>query len=286
MREIFQNSNQLPFSPFGGKGGVIIAGAGPGDPELLTIKVLRYLQEADVVITDRLVSEVILDQYVRKDALILHAGKQRSKGDSTPQFIINELLVEYSLQGKLVVRLKGGDVSVFSNLLDELNALSRNHIEYEIIPGITAACGAAAYAGIPLTARNYANAVRFLTFYKTDLFPETYWKDLAQTEDTLVFYMSSDTTDELLEKLLENKINDDKYIAVIEQATTPMQKVYNCSVYEYSKKWKGSKYKSPSLIIIGKVAGLREQFQWLPNSNSNEYYFKPIQKNAKAEVRA
>jgi uroporphyrin-III C-methyltransferase/precorrin-2 dehydrogenase/sirohydrochlorin ferrochelatase/uroporphyrin-III C-methyltransferase len=286
MRETFQNNSQLLPSPFRGKGGVVIAGAGPGDPELLTLKALRYLQQADVVITDRLVSDVILDQYVKKDTLILHAGKQRSKGDSTPQFIINELLVEYALQGKLVVRLKGGDVSVFSNLLDELNALSRNHIEFEIIPGITAACGAAAYAGIPLTARDHANAVRFLTFYKTDLFKEAYWKDLAQTEDTLVFYMSSDTTDELLEKLIQYRISDDKFIAVIEQATTPMQNVYSCNVYEYSNKWKGNKYRSPALIIIGRVAGLQEQFQWLPNSNSNEYYFKPIQKNAKAEVRA
>jgi uroporphyrin-III C-methyltransferase len=267
-------------------GKVIIAGAGPGDPELLTLKTFRYLQQADVVITDRLVSDVILDEYVSKDALVLHAGKQSGKRGSTPQTIINELIVEYALQGKLVVRLKGGDVSIFSNLLDELNTLIENDIPYEIVPGITAAAGAAAYSGIPLTARDHAKAVRFLTYYKTDLLEDNYWKELAQTEDTLVFYMSSDTLDELVSKLLEHKITDDKHIAVIEQATTPMQNVYGCNIHEYAKRWGGSDFVSPTLIIIGKVAALQQQFQWLSNSNSKEYYFKPVEKNAKAEARA
>ena len=118
-----------------------------------------------MIITDRLVSDTILETYANPGALILHAGKQRRREGSTPQHIINELLVEYALQGKKVLRLKGGDVSIFSNLLDELQALKKYGIAYEIIPGITAACGAAAYAGIPLTARNHAQSVRFLTLY-------------------------------------------------------------------------------------------------------------------------
>ena len=162
-----------------------------------------------------------------KPALILHAGKQRNKEGSTPQHIINELLVEYALQGKKVVRLKGGDVSVFSNLLDELQALNKYEIPYEIIPGITAACGAAAYAGIPLTARNHSQAVRFLTLHKYGLIEPEYWKELAETEDTLVFYMSGDHSDELSDHLLEHGIKSDRFIAVIEQATTPCKK---CSV--------------------------------------------------------
>jgi len=266
-------------------GKVIIAGAGPGDPELLTLKAFRYLQQADVIIVDRLVSELMLAS-AKKDALILHAGKQSKKGGSTPQIIINELIVDYALQGKLVLRLKGGDVSIFSNLLDELHALTDHHIHYEIIPGITAASGAAAYTGIPLTARDHANAVRFLTYYKTDLLDEQYWKDLAQTNDTLVFYMSSDTLDSLVSKLMEHKIGDDKHIAVIEQATTPLQNVYSCNIHEYAQKWNNKKYMSPTLIIIGKVAALHDQFQWLPNSGTQEYYFKPIEKNATAEARA
>src|SRR6202171_2794120 len=173
---------------------VIFAGAGPGDPELITLKTVRHLREAEVIITDRVVSDAILEKYSNPKALILHAGKQRKREGSTPQHIINELLVDYALQGKKVLRLKGGDVSVFSNLLDELQALNRYHISYEIIPGITAACGAAAYAGIPLTARNHAQAVRFLTLHKNEIIQSSYWKELAQTNDTLVFYMSGATT--------------------------------------------------------------------------------------------
>ena len=112
---------------------------------------------------------------------------------STTQQTINELLVRYASSGKLVVRLKGGDVSVFSNIMDELETLGTHNIPYEIIPGITAALGAAAYAGIPLTARNYATSVRFLTYYKSDIVTDEYWKELAETNDTLVFYMSSET---------------------------------------------------------------------------------------------
>ena len=135
------------------------------------------------------------------------------------------------------MRLKGGDVSFFSNVLDELNALVQHKISYEIIPGVTAASGAAAYSGIPLTARNYSNAVRFITYYQTDLLNENYWKELAETDDTLVFYMSSDNTDALIKKLTENNIDASKHIAVIEQATTPFQNVYNCNVYEYVNKY-------------------------------------------------
>src|SRR5450631_2720839 len=168
---------------------VIFAGAGPGDPELITLKTVRHLREAEVVITDRLVSDTILETYVNPRALVLHAGKQRKREGSTPQHIINELLVDYALQGKKVLRLKGGDVSIFSNLLDELQALNKYGISYEIIPGITAACGAAASAGIPLTARNHAQAVRFLTLHKFSTISTSYWKQLAETDDTLVFYM-------------------------------------------------------------------------------------------------
>jgi uroporphyrin-III C-methyltransferase len=268
-------------------GKVIIAGAGPGDPELLTLKALRYLQQADIVITDRLVSEVILEEYVNKQAIILHTGKQSGKGASTLQTVINELMVDYAQQGKLVVRLKGGDASVFSNILDELQALRTHGIEYEIIPGVTAALGAAAYAGIPLTARNYATAVRFLTCYRMDLLEETYWKDLAQTEDTLVFYMSSEPLDLLVEKLVSHGIAEDRFISVIEQATTPMQRVTSSTVHRYAKKGLNESWVSPTLVIIGRVASLQEQFAWLPDSEIREHYFKPVGKNKPAkETRA
>ena len=266
---------------------VIFAGAGPGDPELITLKTVRHLSDADVIITDRLVSETILDSYANPDALILHAGKQRKKEGSTPQHIINELLVEYALQGKKVLRLKGGDVSVFSNLLDELQALNKYHIPYEIIPGITAACGAAAYAGIPLTARNHAQGVRFLTLHKNEVIQSTYWKELAQTEDTLVFYMSGDNSDELVNQLLKHDINPQTPIAVIEQATTPFQKVFSTRMSRYTSELGNREYASPTLIIIGSVAGLHEEFKWMPElENKSELYFKSVTKNKKQEVRA
>ena len=261
------------------KGKVILAGAGPGDPELLTIKALRYLQRADVVLADRLVSSVIIDEYVNPEAEVLFVGKQCRRGASTPQETINELMVEYALEGKLVVRLKGGDVSIFSNILDELQTLVEHHITYEIVPGISAALGAAAYSGIPLTARNYTTAVRFLTCYKTDIVSDEYWKELATTQDTLVFYMSAETANHVVAKLTANGVDESKWIAVVEQATTPLQTVYTSSLYDYAAKLGNKTFKSPSLLIIGKVVQLHQQFNWLQNKETTQEYFAPVESN-------
>src|SRR4030095_15970202 len=150
-------------------------------------------------------------------------------------------------------------------------------IPYEIIPGITAACGAAAYAGIPLTARNHAQAVRFLTLHKNEIIHTHYWKELAQTEDTLVFYMSGDTTDELVKKLLDHGIEKDRSIAVIEQATTPLQKVISTGIHSYEKEFGNRSYISPTLIIIGKVASLHEELNWMAeNPSTSELYFSTV----------
>ena len=254
-------------------GKVIIAGAGPGDPDLITIKAARALQQADVVLTDRLVSNDILSQYVQPGADIVYVGKQCRRGPTTPQATINELIVMYALEGKNVVRLKGGDVSIFSNVLDELKTLVENNIPYEIIPGVTAALGSAAYAGIPLTARGYSTAVRFLTYYKSDVVTEEYWKELANTEDTLVFYMSSETLAGVVENLVRNSIDEGKLLAVIEQATTPLQNVHITSLYKFNENIGDREFASPSLIIIGKVVGLHEKFRWLENKSTDEIYF-------------
>ena len=260
-------------------GKVILAGAGCGDPELITVKAMRYLQQADVVLTDRLVSKEILERYVRNNAEIIYVGKQCRRGYSTPQQSINAYIVEYALQGKLVVRLKGGDVSIFSNILDELQAIVDNNIPYEIIPGVTAALGASAYAGIPLTGRGLSTAVRLLTSYTSDIVSDEYWQELSQTTDTLVFYMSSETLDNVVENLVKYNIDPQKLLAVIEQATTPLQNVHISSLYDYELNLKGRSFISPSLVIIGKVVALHEKFGWLPNSKSNEYYFKPVDQN-------
>ena len=268
------------------KGKVIFAGAGPGDPDLITIKAAHALQRADIVLTDRLVSEDILTRYVKAEAEIIYVGKQGSSEMSTPQKSINELIAEYGTTEKLVVRLKGGDVSVFSNIMDELEIVVQYNIPYEIIPGITAALGAAAYSGIPLTARGYSTAARFLTYYKSDVIKDEYWKELAATDDTLVFYMSSETVGQVVENLIANNISKDKLLAVIEQATTPLQKVHISNLVDYKEKSNGQIFISPSLVVIGRVVALHEQFAWLANSKSNEYYFKPIEQVIKIKLSA
>ncbi len=257
-------------------GKVIIAGAGPGDPELITLKTARYLQMAEVILTDRLVSAEILAHHANDKAEIIYVGKQCRRGASTPQASINQLLVQHAKAGKLVVRLKGGDVSIFSNILDELQVLVENNVNYEVVPGITAGLGAAAYSGIPLTARGLSNAVRFLTFYKSDVISSDYWKELAATDDTLVFYMSSETLDGVVANLIANKISNEKLLAVIEQATTPFQQVHVSSLYEFESQLKGKTFVSPSLVIIGKVVNLQEKFAWIPNSHYNGSYFEQV----------
>jgi uroporphyrin-III C-methyltransferase/precorrin-2 dehydrogenase/sirohydrochlorin ferrochelatase/uroporphyrin-III C-methyltransferase len=257
------------------KGKVILAGAGCGDPELITLKAVRWLQQADVVLTDRLVSKEILNQHVNRNAEIIYVGKQCRRGFSTPQQTINELIVQFASEGKLVVRLKGGDASVFSNILDELEILVTNNIPYEIIPGVSAAMGAAAYTGIPLTARGYSTAIRLLTFYKSDVVTDAYWKELAHTDDTLVFYMSSETLEGVVANLLKNNIAEDKLLAVVEQATTPMQNVHISSLSEYKNNLAGKTFASPTLVIIGRVVVLHEKFAWIKNAAATGEYFKP-----------
>lgn len=264
------------------RGRVILAGAGPGDPDLITLKAIRSLQEADVVIADRLVSADIIKRYVNPHALVIYAGKQAGKKYSTRQNTISQLLVDYALEGNLVVRLKGGDVSVFSNILDELEYLSEHHIPFEIIPGITAALGAAACAAIPLTARNYSTAVRFLTCYDLDNTDDGYWEELSATPDTLVFYMSASTLPVILAKLKSCGIEADKEIALVEQASTPLQRV---RVFRFDSDEINQEipFISPALVIIGKVVSLHKKFRWKENYKGEEFYFQPITKALHAQ---
>ena len=280
MIELLPSQHPLPPANPGSRqtstGKVILAAAGPGDPDLITVKAVRWLEQAEVVLADRLVSETILHRYVNSQAEIVRVGKQGRRGSSTPQSSINELMVEHALAGRLVVRLKGGDASVFSNIFDELSVLVNNRIPYEIVPGVTAALGAAAYAGIPLTARDYASGIRLLTFYQSDIIGNRYWKELARTDDTLVFYMSGEMLDQAVALLMENGINEEKGIAVIEQATTPLQQVTVSSFEDYAGKLKGRPFVSPTLVIIGKVANLHERFRWIKNKGADKPYFNPI----------
>jgi uroporphyrin-III C-methyltransferase/precorrin-2 dehydrogenase/sirohydrochlorin ferrochelatase/uroporphyrin-III C-methyltransferase len=243
------------------KGKVIIAGAGPGDPGLVTIKTACALQQADVILTDRLVNREIIEQFAKPRSQVIEVGKQGGKLHSTPQETINQLLVKYAATANLVVRLKGGDVSVFANVLDELETLVQHRIPFEIIPGITAASGAAAYTGIPLTARNYSTSVRFLTYYHSEVIPQKVWKQLARTEDTLVFYMSAQSLHELSAQLIRHGMDAAMPLAIVEQATTAAQRVHLMRIDE-AQKMNVEEVRTPALMIIGKVAALHEQFRW------------------------
>lgn len=243
-------------------GKVVIAGAGPGDADLITVKLQKRLAEADVIIVDRLVNPEITDLYARNDALVLMTGKQGYHDGSVAQTDINKLLVGHAQNGKNVLRLKGGDVAFFSNVLDELQSLYEATIPFEIIPGITAASGASAYAGIPLTARGYAKAVQFITFNPCSFYTREQWKSWASSTDTLVFYMAARNLEGLAELFLRHTKKPHTALAVIEQATTEHQRIHVSTLSNVKADFAGVTFSSPSLIIIGDVVKLHEQFNW------------------------
>jgi uroporphyrin-III C-methyltransferase len=261
-------------------GKVYFIGSGPGDPELLTVKAARILSTADVVITDRLVSKEIISRYVPADALIVPVGKQGGSNASTPQFEINDLIVQLSRVYRTVVRLKGGDVSLYSNILDELITVKEYGIAYEIVPGITAASGASAATGVPLTARKLATGVRMLTYYQDAAIPEEAWKHLASFDDTLVLYMSGAALPALVEKLLSAGADPSIPFLVVEQATTPNQHVHAFTLEEFGQNALKVEFQSPSLVIMGKVTTLYKQFAWLPNNNERKPFFTVLEDNA------
>jgi len=247
------------------KGKGILAGAGPGGEELFTVKLQRRLGEADVIITDRLVNPDIISLHGKKDVEIILAGKQGYNDASVSQIEINQLIVRHALEGKIVLRLKGGDVAFFSNVLDELQSIVEAGIEFEIIPGITAAAGASAYAGIPLTARNFSQGVQLLTFNPNSYYSSEKWKSLAHTNDTLVFYMAAKNITDLAELLLRYTRKAQTPLAVIEQATTIHQQVHITTLQNCAADFAGKQFSSPSLVVVGEVVNLHKQFNWFNN---------------------
>lgn len=243
-------------------GKVILAGAGPGDPGLITVKLLHWLAKADVIITDRLVNPAVCEMYANPAATVLLAGKEGYNEASFTQAEVTRLIIAHALQGKTVLRLKGGDIAFFSNVLDELKALREHGIIYEIIPGITAAAGAAAYAGIPLTARGYAQAVELLTYNPNTHYSPEKWKYLANSNDTLVFYMSAKNITGLAELLLRYSKNPNTALAVIEQATTIYQQVHITTLKNCAAEFAGKQFSSPSLVVVGEVVSLQKEFDW------------------------
>ena len=242
------------------KGEVYLVGAGPGDPELLTLKALRLMQQADVVIYDRLVSAPIME-LCRRDAEKIYVGKARSN-HSVPQDGINALLVKYASEGKRVCRLKGGDPFIFGRGGEEIQELFAAGVAFQVVPGITAASGCSAYAGIPLTHRDYAQSVRFLTGHLKEGSPELPWSELVYQKQTLVLYMGLVGLEKICEKLIAHGQRPDMPVALISKGTTPEQKVVVGTLADIATKVSEHQIQAPTLTIIGDVVSLREQLQW------------------------
>lgn len=241
-------------------GYVALVGAGPGDPDLLTFRALRLLQEADTVVYDRLVSPEILN-LVRRDAEKLYAGKARAN-HSLPQEAINQLLVRLAREGKRVVRLKGGDPFIFGRGGEEIETLAEEGIPFMVVPGITAACGCASYAGIPLTHRDYAQSCLFVTGHRQGDQPNLNWDKLVVPRQTLVIYMGMLGLEEICQALIQHGMMPDMPAALIESGTTPRQQVIIATVATLAKRAREEKASAPTLIIIGEVVRLHAKLAW------------------------
>ncbi|MCO8043521.1 siroheme synthase CysG [Acinetobacter bohemicus] len=242
------------------KGEVYLVGAGPGDPELLTLKALRLMQQADVVIYDRLVSAPIME-LCRRDAEKVYVGKARSN-HAVPQEGINALLVKYASEGKRVCRLKGGDPFIFGRGGEEIEELFAAGIPFQVVPGITAASGCSAYAGIPLTHRDYAQSVRFLTGHLKEGSPELPWSELVYENQTLVLYMGLIGLETICKKLIAHGQRPDMPVALVSKGTTPEQKVVVGTLQNIAAQVSEHQIQAPTLTIIGEVVRLREKLQW------------------------
>lgn len=246
-------SNTLSNSGF-----VSLVGAGPGDPDLLTVKGLKVIQAADVVVYDRLVSNDIL-ALADCSAEMIYVGKKLDF-HCVPQEQINQILVQKALEGKRVVRLKGGDSFIFGRGGEELEELAKVGIKYEVVPGITAAAGATAYAGIPLTHRDHAQSVQFITGHVQKDGRDIEWQSLAHSNTTLVFYMGLKQSGHICDKLITHGLDASTPCAIIENGTRDDQRVLTGSLAQLPELANGAK--SPALIVIGSVTSLSEKLQW------------------------
>lgn len=255
LQQKLQASQQAQYA-----GEVYLVGAGPGDPDLLTIRALRLIQQADVIVYDRLVSREILG-LARRDAEKIYVGKQRNL-HSLPQESINELLASLALAGKRVVRLKGGDPFIFGRGGEEIETLMQQGIGFQVVPGITAASGCASYAGIPLTHRDHAQSCTFVTGHLKDGSINLNWPQLAAPQQTLVIYMGLVGLAYICQQLMAHGCPSEHPIAIVQQGTTQEQKVITGTLADLPTRVEQADIKPPTLIIVGTVVTLHEKLQW------------------------
>ncbi|HEK3002193.1 TPA: uroporphyrinogen-III C-methyltransferase [Proteus mirabilis] len=246
------------------QGNVVLVGAGPGDAGLMTIKGLQQCQQADVVVYDRLVSDEVMN-LVRRDAERIYVGK-RAGFHCVPQEEINQILINHAKAGKRVVRLKGGDPFIFGRGSEELEALIEHQIPFSVVPGITAASGCTTYAGIPLTHRDYAQSVRFITGHGKGL-NDAQWQCIAQDNQTLVFYMGLSKADYIQQMLLNQHMRATMPVAIVEKGTLATQKVVVGQLQQLAEM--ASSMQSPALIIVGEVVSLNQKLQWFGATSDN-----------------
>lgn len=242
------------------QGEVYLVGGGPGDPELLTLRALRLMQQADVVLYDRLVSEGVME-LVRRDAERIYVGKRRSE-HAMQQENINQLLVDLAKEGKRVLRLKGGDPFIFGRGGEEIELLAQNNIPFQVVPGITAASGCSAYAGIPLTHRDYAQSVRFVTGHLKSDNTNLQWPELANPTQTLVFYMGLVGLKEICESLIRHGRSPQTPVALIEKGTTQEQRVLIADLLSIADVVAANDVHAPTLFIVGEVVKLHDSLKW------------------------